>query len=57
MGFQPTPWEIAAYFFEDHRLGLITKLPDSVLLIRKEESTDRQDRLEVRAYEGFGGNN
>ena len=53
MVFHPTPWDAAAYFYEDRRQDLVTKLPDQMWLIPKSESTDRQDRLELTAYKGY----
>ena len=54
MGFQPTPWQMAAYFWEGRRKDLIGKLPGSMWLIGKYESTDKQDRMGVRPYEVHG---
>ena len=53
MVFQPTPWQSAAYCFEDRRQDLVRALPDDMWLIPKTESTDRQDRIEMTAYKGF----
>lgn len=53
MVFQPTPWQTAAYFWEDRRQALIQTLPDDMWLIPKSESADKQDRIELTAYKGF----
>ena len=53
MAFQPTPWQTAAYFYEDRRKDLYPTLPDEMWIIPKSESTDRQDRLELTAYKGY----
>ena len=54
MVFQPTPWGSAAFFFEDRRQDLVMNLPDQMWLIPKTESTDKQDRIELTAYKGYG---
>ena len=41
------------FFFEDRREDLVQYMPDHMWLVPKRESTDGQDRLELRAYEGF----
>ena len=53
MVFQPTPWDTAAFFYQNERQSLIPKLPDQMWLIPKTESTDHQDRIELTAYKGF----
>ena len=54
MVFQPTPWQSAAYFFEDRRQDLAQTLPDDMRLMPRGESADRQDRIEFTPYKGFG---
>ena len=54
MVFQPSPWESAAYFWEARTHDLAPKLPGDLWVIPKTESADRQNRLEMTAYMGFG---
>ena len=53
MVFQPSPWNSAAYFWEDRREELYKALPHDMWIIPKDISTDRKDRLELTAYKGY----
>ena len=44
---------MARYFRDNERPNLTAHFPDHMWLISKEESTGRQDRIEVAAYDGF----
>ena len=53
MVFQPTPWQSAAFFWEDRRPDLERNLPSDLWLIPRSDSADHQDRIELTAYKGF----
>ena len=54
MASQPTPWDTTRFFRGNDRTSLCRPLPDHMWLIPKDESTDRQGRIEITCYKGYG---